>query len=165
MSGPMGSHTPFGTCFGIFRFGRFRACWAVGAGSESRTGPISFTAYRCHIPGTMISSMMARCSVVPILSPVGTNEGGVTRRSPVIASNTITGARCLFPSTRGTSAGLVAMICEFWRLTTSSTVKLNENTKIVTRHPGLLWWLNSTSVSFIRISFAFLVGRFPFLLT
>ena len=36
----------------------------------------------------MTSSMMTKCSVVPILSPVGTNNWGVTRPSPVIASNT-----------------------------------------------------------------------------
>ena len=165
MSGPLGGHTPFGTCLGIFRFRRFRAFWAVGAGSESRIDAISFTVYRYTRPGTMASSMMPKCTVVPILSPIGTNEGGVTSPSPAIASNTITGTRCLFPSTRGTSAELVAMICEFWRLTILSAVKLFSFTKAVTWYPGLLRWLNSTSVSFLRISFAFLVGRFPFLLT
>ena len=39
--------------------------------------------------------MMARYSMVPILSPGGANKGGITRPLSVTAVKTITEARCL----------------------------------------------------------------------
>ena len=43
--------------------------------------------------------MMARYSMVPILSPGGANKGGITRPLSVTAVKTITEARCLLRNT------------------------------------------------------------------
>ena len=105
-----GGHTPFGTSLGVLRFRRFSPCRAVRPGSESRTGAISFRLEWCPSPGTRTSSMMARYSMVPILSPGGANKGGITRPLSVTAVKTITEARCLLRNTWVTSGRLVAMI-------------------------------------------------------